>query len=154
MGRLTLNVLLSFAQFEREVIGERVRDKIAASKKKGMWMGGMPPLGYDVKENEGLKGSILGVTFRPVRTSLPIIAIIGSNDPSLEPMPTLLLVAAHTAETIAPSPALKISIRQFLFIPKMESHLRFALFLEQLDGVLAWVANQAALRWLHSDQRP
>jgi site-specific DNA recombinase len=49
MGRLTLNVLLSFAQFEREVIGERVRDKIAASKKKGMWMGGMPPLGYDVK---------------------------------------------------------------------------------------------------------
>src|SRR5436190_4127716 len=45
MGRLTLNVLLSFAQFEREVIGERVRDKIAASKKKGMWMGGMPSLG-------------------------------------------------------------------------------------------------------------
>ena len=44
MGRLTLNVLLSFAQFEREVIAERVRDKIAASKKKGMWMGGMPPL--------------------------------------------------------------------------------------------------------------
>ena len=50
MGRLTLNVLLSFAQFEREVIGERVRDKIAASKKKGLWMGGMPPLGYDVKD--------------------------------------------------------------------------------------------------------
>src|SRR5215471_10524668 len=52
MGRLTLNVLLSFAQFEREVIGERVRDKIAASKKKGMWMGGMPPLGYDVKDRQ------------------------------------------------------------------------------------------------------
>src|SRR4030088_1800421 len=52
MGRLTLNVLLSFAQFEREVIGERVRDKIAASKKKGMWMGGMPPLGYDVKDRK------------------------------------------------------------------------------------------------------
>jgi site-specific DNA recombinase len=48
MGRLTLNVLLSFAQFEREVIAERTRDKIAASKKKGMWMGGTPPLGYDV----------------------------------------------------------------------------------------------------------
>jgi len=45
MGRLTLNVLLSFAQFEREVIGERIRDKIAASKKKGIWMGGVPPLG-------------------------------------------------------------------------------------------------------------
>ena len=48
MGRLTLNVLLSFAQFEREVIGERVRDKIAASKRKGLWMGGPVPLGYDV----------------------------------------------------------------------------------------------------------
>jgi DNA invertase Pin-like site-specific DNA recombinase len=49
MGRLTLNVLLSFAQFEREVTGERIRDKIAASKKKGMWMGGFVPLGYDLK---------------------------------------------------------------------------------------------------------
>jgi hypothetical protein len=48
MGRLTLNVLLSFAQFEREVTGERIRDKIAASKRKGMWMGGPVPLGYDV----------------------------------------------------------------------------------------------------------
>ena len=47
MGRLTLNVLLSFAQFEREVTGERIRDKIGASKKKGMWMGGFVPLGYD-----------------------------------------------------------------------------------------------------------
>src|SRR5438094_1206149 len=50
MGRLTLNVLLSFAQFEREVTGERIRDKIAASKKKGMWMGGNVPLGYDTSE--------------------------------------------------------------------------------------------------------
>src|SRR6476469_1414899 len=46
MGRLTLNILLSFAQFEREVIGERIRDKVAASRKKGMWMGGFVPLGY------------------------------------------------------------------------------------------------------------
>ncbi|HEX3411557.1 MAG TPA: recombinase family protein, partial [Stellaceae bacterium] len=52
MGRLTLNILLSFAQFEREVIGERIRDKIAASKKKGMWMGGVPPLGYRVQERK------------------------------------------------------------------------------------------------------
>jgi hypothetical protein len=50
MGRLTLNVLLSFAQFEREVTGERIRDKIAASKRKGLWMGGVPPLGYDVRD--------------------------------------------------------------------------------------------------------
>ncbi len=52
MGRLTLNVLLSFSQFEREVTGERIRDKIAASKKKGMWMGGVPPLGYDVVDKK------------------------------------------------------------------------------------------------------
>jgi site-specific DNA recombinase len=50
MGRLTLNVLLSFAQFERDVTGERIRDKIAASKKKGMWMGGVPPLGYEARD--------------------------------------------------------------------------------------------------------
>ncbi|MDA8250550.1 MAG: recombinase family protein [Rhodospirillales bacterium] len=50
MGRLTLNMLLSFAQFEREVTGERIRDKIAASKRKGMWMGGVPPLGYDIQD--------------------------------------------------------------------------------------------------------
>ena len=52
MGRLTLNVLLSFAQFEREVTAERIRDKIAASKKKGMWMGGLPPLGYDNRDKK------------------------------------------------------------------------------------------------------
>ena len=52
MGRLTLNVLLSFAQFEREVTGERIRDKVAASKKKGMWMGGIVPLGYDHKDRQ------------------------------------------------------------------------------------------------------
>ncbi|MBF6567714.1 MAG: recombinase family protein [Candidatus Binataceae bacterium] len=52
MGRLTLNVLLSFAQFEREVIGERIRDKVAASKRKGIWMGGVLPLGYDVHERK------------------------------------------------------------------------------------------------------
>src|SRR6266568_177154 len=52
MGRLTLNVLLSFAQFEREVAGERIRDKFAASRRKGMWMGGTIPLGYDVRDRK------------------------------------------------------------------------------------------------------
>lgn len=52
MGRLTLNILLSFAQFEREVIGERIRDKVAASRRKGIWMGGWAPLGYDVKDRK------------------------------------------------------------------------------------------------------
>jgi site-specific DNA recombinase len=52
MGRLTLNMLLSFAQFEREVIGERIRDKVAASRKKGMWMGGWTPLGYEVRDRK------------------------------------------------------------------------------------------------------
>ena len=52
MGRLTLNILLSFAQFEREVIGERIRDKFAASRARGMWMGGRVPLGYDVRDRK------------------------------------------------------------------------------------------------------
>ena len=68
MGRLTLNVLLSFAQFEREIIGERIRDKIAASKKKGMWMGGVVPLGYDPRSRTLVINSRKP---RPVRTALP-----------------------------------------------------------------------------------
>jgi site-specific DNA recombinase len=66
MGRLTLNVLLSFAQFEREVTGERIRDKIAASKKKGMWMGGQIPLGYDVKDRALVINKAEAVTIRHI----------------------------------------------------------------------------------------
>lgn len=61
MGRLTLNVLLSFAQFEREVTAERIRDKIAASKKKGLWMGGVPPLGYDPHPDPKTRGLVVNV---------------------------------------------------------------------------------------------
>ena len=68
MGRLTLNVLLSFAQFEREVTGERIRDKIAASKRKGMWMGGNVPLGYDVKERQLIPNAIEAETVRLIFT--------------------------------------------------------------------------------------
>ena len=68
MGRLTLNVLLSFAQFEREVTGERIRDKIAASKKKGMWMGGYVPLGYEVVERQlvvnGTEADLIRAVYR------------------------------------------------------------------------------------------
>ena len=64
MGRLTLNVLLSFAQFEREVTGERIRDKIAASKKKGLWMGGVVPLGYRVEDRKLLVDEAEAVTVR------------------------------------------------------------------------------------------
>jgi DNA invertase Pin-like site-specific DNA recombinase len=64
MGRLTLNVLLSFAQFEREVTGERIRDKIAASKKKGLWMGGNVPLGYDANERTLVINSVEAETVR------------------------------------------------------------------------------------------
>ena len=72
MGRLTLNILLSFAQFEREVIGERIRDKVAASRKRGMWMGGYVPLGYDVRErklviNEGEAATVRMIFERFVR---------------------------------------------------------------------------------------
>jgi site-specific DNA recombinase len=64
MGRLTLNVLLSFAQFEREVTGERIRDKFAASKRKGIWMGGNPPLGYDVSNRKLVVNSAEAETVR------------------------------------------------------------------------------------------
>jgi site-specific DNA recombinase len=66
MGRLTLNVLLSFAQFEREVTGERIRDKIAASKRKGMWMGGTTPLGYDVDDRRLVINSAEAETVRHI----------------------------------------------------------------------------------------
>ena len=66
MGRLTLNILLSFAQFEREVTGERIRDKIAASKKKGMWMGGQPSLGYDVKDRRLIVNNAEAETVRHI----------------------------------------------------------------------------------------
>jgi site-specific DNA recombinase len=66
MGRLTLNILLSFAQFEREVTGERIRDKIAASKKKGMWMGGLPSLGYDVKDRKLIVNNTEAETVRHI----------------------------------------------------------------------------------------
>ena len=66
MGRLTLNILLSFAQFEREVIGERIRDKFAASRKKGMWMGGWAPLGYDVKDRKLVVNKAEATTVRMI----------------------------------------------------------------------------------------
>ena len=66
MGRLTLNVLLSFAQFEREIAGERIRDKIAASKRKGMWMGGNVPLGYDVQDRKLIVNTTEAETVRHI----------------------------------------------------------------------------------------
>jgi DNA invertase Pin-like site-specific DNA recombinase len=75
MGRLTLNVLLSFAQFEREITGERIRDKFAASKKKGMWMGGNVPLGYDVKDRKLVTNEREAQT---VRTIFSLYARLGS----------------------------------------------------------------------------
>ena len=92
MGRLTLNVLLSFAQFEREVTGERIRDKIAASKKKGMWMGGQPSLGYDVKDrklvvNEAEAETVRGIfrrylelgTVRALRDDLAAAGVVSKR---------------------------------------------------------------------------
>ena len=82
MGRLTLNVLLSFAQFEREVTGERIRDKIAASKRRGIWMGGRTPLGYDVKDKK------LVVNPRKRRSSDISSADIWNSNPSSYCNPT------------------------------------------------------------------
>jgi site-specific DNA recombinase len=68
MGRLTLNVLLSFAQFEREIAGERIRDKFAASRRKGMWMGGTIPLGYDVQDRKLIVNEAEAATVRLIFT--------------------------------------------------------------------------------------
>ena len=75
MGRLTLNMLLPFAQFEREITGERIRDKVAASKRKGIWMGGAVPLGYGV-ENRTLhvvqsEAKFVGNLFRLILSVCP-----------------------------------------------------------------------------------
>ena len=80
MGRLTLNVLLSFAQFEREVTSERIRDKIAASKRKGLWVGGMAPLGYDAKDR---KISVNEQEAETVRTIFRRYLELGSLGPLL-----------------------------------------------------------------------
>ena len=82
MGRLTLNVLLSFAQFEREVTGERIRDKIAASKRKGMWMGGNPPLGYGVKNKKLVVNEAEAETVRYIFPRCCTIPVGSRTDPS------------------------------------------------------------------------
>jgi site-specific DNA recombinase len=69
MGRLTLNMLLSFAQFEREVTGERIRDKVAASKRKGMWMGGTVPLGYDARDRKLVVNEAEAATVRRIHAA-------------------------------------------------------------------------------------
>jgi site-specific DNA recombinase len=84
MGRLTLNVLLSFAQFEREVTGERIRDKIAASKKKGMWMGGRPPLGYDVDDRKLVVNRAEAETVRHVFTRYAALKSVRALQDELE----------------------------------------------------------------------
>jgi DNA invertase Pin-like site-specific DNA recombinase len=80
MGRLTLNILLSFAQFERELSGERVRDKISASRQRGIWMGGMPPLGYDVVERKLIANP----------SEAPLVAEMFSRFASVPSMATLV----------------------------------------------------------------
>src|SRR5262245_16812641 len=84
MGRLTLNVLLSFAQFEREVIGERVRDKIAASKRKGIWVGGPVPLGYRVVEKKVVAIPEEAVAVRTIFTRYLELGSIGALTTDLD----------------------------------------------------------------------
>ena len=91
MGRLTLNILLSFAQFEREVTGERIRDKISASKQKGMWMGGSPPLGYRVEDRKLL------IDTNEVELVRKIFISYASN-PSLVQLSNQLNAEGHTAK--------------------------------------------------------
>ncbi|HMQ17454.1 MAG TPA: recombinase family protein, partial [Phycisphaerae bacterium] len=91
MGRLTLNILLSFAQFEREIIGERIRDKIAASRQRGKWTGGTPALGYDVDRSNGGPKLVVNPTeaarirqifdmYLELRALLPVVAELDRRD--------------------------------------------------------------------------
>jgi site-specific DNA recombinase len=84
MGRLTLNVLLSFAQFEREVTGERIRDKIAASKRKGMWMGGVVPMGYDLDGRRLVVNAVEGDRVRQIFESYLNVGCVSSLQTDLE----------------------------------------------------------------------
>jgi site-specific DNA recombinase len=84
MGRLTLNVLLSFAQFEREVTGERIRDKIAASRRKGMWMGGTVPLGYDVEQRSLVVNKTEAATVRDIFETYVRFGSVASLQQDLE----------------------------------------------------------------------
>jgi site-specific DNA recombinase len=85
MGRLMLNVLLSFAQFEREIIGERIRDKIAAQRRKGMWAGGVPILGYDV-DRTGVSPKLVvnAVEASRVRQIFDLYLSLGAMLPTVE----------------------------------------------------------------------
>ncbi len=94
MGRLTLNVLLSFAQFEREVTAERIRDKIAASKKKGMWMGGLVPLGYDAVDRKLVPNEVEAET---VRTLFRLYLELGTVKKLVEESGRLGLVTKRRA---------------------------------------------------------
>jgi site-specific DNA recombinase len=84
MGRLTLNVLLSFAQFEREVTGERIRDKIAASKRKGMWMGGVVPIGYDLDDRRLIPNPAEAITVNKIFEAYAELGCVSSLQICLE----------------------------------------------------------------------
>ena len=105
MGRLTLNVLLSFAQFEREVTSERIRDKVAASKRKGLWVGGMAPLGYDTKDR---KITVNETEAERVRTIFRSYLKLGSLNLLMQDLRTKGIVtkirALKTGETVGGIP--------------------------------------------------
>ena len=84
MGRLTLNILLIFAQFERELAGERIRDKFAASRRKGIFMGGHPPLGYDVRDRKLVVNPAEAELVRPDLPALPRPRLGTPADPGAE----------------------------------------------------------------------
>ena len=106
MGRLTLNMPLSFAQFEREIAGERIRDKIAASKKKGMWMGGNVPLGYDVKDRKLVVNEPEALTVRVIFRRYAELGSVSLLRPELD---RLGIVASAVKEPADGWPAANIS---------------------------------------------
>ena len=115
MGRLTLNVLLSFAQFEREVTSERIRDKVAASKRKGLWVGGMAPLGYDTKDR---KITVNEAEAERVRTIFQSYLTLGSLNPLMADLRKRGIVTKvrtlKTGETVGGIPFTRGSLAHLL----------------------------------------
>lgn len=115
MGKLTLNMLLSFAQFEREVSSERVRDKLRASKAKGMWIGGCPPLGYDIVDK---KLVINPTEATQVRTIFELYLQMGSVQDLVKHLPTIGIYAkkwtTHAGRVIGGNPIKKMALHRML----------------------------------------
>ena len=126
MGRLTLNILLSFAQFEREVTGERIRDKFAASRAKGMWMGGFVPMGYDVVSRK----LVINDAEACFSAASPVSLLAKARRAACQVMAAALVsvngLGSSRSATVAASPAASASAKRLTVRPASTSGLPLA----------------------------